>query len=136
MKKLTKQKVLTVRKKLKPLLSLKRKYKTTYTDIKKYFKMLNLGIFDNKLSSFNQIEIKELKYSKCMGQVIQFEWKRKGTKLYKLEMDKQYDTKKDFLETLAHEMVHLYQFLTNDTGNHNKLFYSFAPKLKYIGLKL
>ena len=136
MKKLTKQKVLTVRKKLKPLLSLKRKYNTTYTDIKKYFKMLNLGIFDNKLSSFNQIEIKELKYSKCMGQVIQFEWKRKGTKLYKLEMDKQYNTKKDFLETLAHEMVHLYQFLTNDTGNHNKLFYSFAPKLKYIGLKL
>ena len=136
MKKLTKQKVLTVRKKLKPLLSLKRKYNTTYTDIKKYFKMLNLGIFDNKLSSFNQIEIKELKYSKCMGQVIQFEWKRKGTKLHKLEMDLQYNTKKDFLETLAHEMVHLYQFLNNDTGNHNKLFYSFAPKLKYIGLKL
>ena len=134
--KVTKQKVLTVRKKLKPLLSLKRKYNTTYTDIKKYFKMLNLGIFDNKLSSFNQIEIKELKYSKCMGQVIQFEWKRKGTKLYKLEMDKKYDTKKDFLETLAHEMVHLYQFLNNDTGNHNKLFYSLAPKLKYIGLKL
>ena len=134
--KVTKQKVLTVRKKLKPLLSLKRKYNTTYTDIKKYFKMLNLGIFDNKLSTFNQIEIKELKYSRCMGQVIQFEWKRKGTKLYKLEMDKQYDNKKDFLETLAHEMVHLYQFLNNDTGNHNKLFYSFAPKLKYIGLKL
>lgn len=98
--------------------------------------MLNLGIFNNKLSTFNQIEIKELKYSRCMGQVIQFEWKRKGTKLYKLEMDKQYDNKKDFLETLAHEMVHLYQFLNNDTGNHNKLFYSFAPKLKYIGLKL
>ena len=134
--KVTKQKVLTVRKKLKPLLSLKRKYNTTYTDIKKYFKMLNLGIFDNKLSSFNQIEIKELKYSKCMGQVIQFEWKRKGTKLHKLEMDLQYNTKKDFLETLAHEMVHLYQFLNNDTGNHNKLFYSFAPKIKSIGLKL
>ena len=134
--KVTKQKVLTVKKKLKPLLSLKRKYNTTYTDIKKYFKMLNLGIFDNKLSSFNQIEIKELKYSRCMGQVIQFEWKRKGTKLHKLEMDLQYNTKKDFLETLAHEMVHLYQFLNNDTGNHNKLFYSFAPKLKYIGLKL
>lgn len=134
--KVTKQKVLTVKKKLKPLLSSNRKYNTTYTDIKKYFTMLNQGIFDNKLGSFNDIEIKELKYSKCMGQVIQLEWKRKGTKMYKLEMDKKYDTKKDFLETLAHEMVHLYQFLTNDTGNHNKLFYSFSPKLQYIGLKL
>jgi hypothetical protein len=134
--KVTKQKVLTVKKKLKPLLSLKSKYNTTYTDIKKYFKMLNLGIFDNKLSSFNQIEIKKLKYSKCMGQVIQFEWKRKGTRIHKLEMDIQYNTKKDFVETLAHEMVHLYQFLINDTGNHNKLFYSFAPKIESIGLKL
>jgi len=34
-------------------------------------------------------------------------------------------------------MVHLYQFThVNDTGNHNKLFYSFEPKLKYVGLKL
>jgi hypothetical protein len=135
--KVTKQKVLTVKKKLKPLLSLKSKYKTTYKDIKKFFKMLNLGIFDNKLTPFNDIEIKELKYQKCMGQVVMFEYKGKGTKLFKLEMDKYYDSKRDFLDTLAHEMVHLYQFThVNDSGNHNKLFYSFRPKLKYVGLKL
>lgn len=137
MLKVKKQKVLTVKKKLKPLLSLKSKYKTTYKDIKKFFKMLNVGIFDNKLSPFNDIEIKELKYQKCLGQVVMFEYKGKGTKLYKLEMDKVYDSKRDFLDTLAHEMVHLYQFThCNDTGNHNKLFYSFKPMLKSIGLKL
>jgi len=135
--KITKQKVLIVKKKLKPLLSLKSKYKTTYKDIKKFFKMLNLGIFDNKLAPFNDIEIKELKYQRCMGQVVMFEYKGKGTKLFKLEMDKYYDSKRDFLDTLAHEMVHLYQFThVNDSGNHNKLFYSFRPKLKYVGLKL
>ena len=133
----TKQKVLTVKKKLKPLLSSKSKYKTTYKDIKKFFKMLNLGIFNNKLSPFNDIEIKELKYQKCMGQVVMFEYKGKGTRGYKLEMDKHYDSKRDFLDTLAHEMVHLYQFThLNDSGNHNKSFYSFRPKLKYVGLKL
>ncbi len=133
----TKQKVLTVKKKLKPLLSLKSKYKTTYKDIKKFFKMLNLGIFDNKLSPFNDIEIKELKFQRCMGQVVMYEYKGKGTRVYKLEMDKYYDSKRDFLDTLAHEMVHLYQFThLNDTGNHNKSFYSFRPKLKYVGLKL
>jgi hypothetical protein len=135
--KVTKQKVLNVRKKLKPLLSLKSKYKTTYKDIKKFFKMLNEGIFDNKLSPFNDIEIKELKYQRCMGQVVMYEYKGKGTRFYKLEMDKYYDNKRDFLDTLAHEMVHLYQFThLNDSGNHNKLFYSFKPKLKYVGLKL
>ena len=133
----TKQKVLTVKKKLKPLLSLKSKYKTTYKDIKKFFKMLNLGIFDNKLSPFNDIEIKELKFQRCMGQVVMYEYKGKGTRVYKLEMDKYYDSKRDFLDTLAHEMVHLYQFThLNDTGNHNKSFYNFRPKLKYVGLKL
>ena len=135
--KVTKQKVLTVKKKLKPLLSSKEKYKTTYKDIKNFFKMLNLGIFNNKLIPFNDIEIKELKYQRCMGQVIQLDFKRKGTRVHKLEMDIKYDNKKDFLETLAHEMVHLYQFTQiNDNGAHNKLFYSFKPKLKSVGLKL
>ena len=135
--KVAKKKVLTVKKKLMPLLSLKEKYSTTYKDIKKFFKILNEGLFNNKLSPFNDIEIKELKYQKCMGQVIQLDSKRKGTRVHKLEMDTKYDTKKDFLDTLAHEMVHLYQFTQlNDNGAHNKLFYSFSPKLKVVGLKL
>jgi hypothetical protein len=135
--KVAKKKVLTVKKKLMPLLSLKEKYLTTYKDIKKFFKILNEGLFNNKLSPFNDIEIKELKYQKCMGQVIQLDSKRKGTRVHKLEMDTKYDTKKDFLDTLAHEMVHLYQFTQlNDNGAHNKLFYSFSSKLKVVGLKL
>ena len=135
--KVAKKKVLTVKKKLMPLLSLKEKYSTTYKDIKKFFKILNEGLFDNKLIPFNDIEIKELKYQRCMGKVIQLDSKRKGTRVHKLEMDTKYDTKKDFLDTLAHEMVHLYQFTQlNDNGAHNKLFYSFSSKLKVVGLKL
>jgi hypothetical protein len=135
--KVAKKKVLTVKKKLMPLLSLKEKYSTTYKDIKKFFKILNEGLFDNKLIPFNDIEIKELKYQRCMGQVIQLDSKRKGTRVHKLEMDTKYNTKKDFLDTLAHEMVHLYQFTQlNDNAAHNKLFYSFSSKLKVVGLKL
>ena len=34
-----------------------------------------------------------------------------------------------FLDTLCHEMVHLYQMQNlGDTGNHNKLFWSFEKK--------
>ena len=39
----------------------KRKYKTTYKDIKKYFIMLNELIFDNKLSPFNKVMIKQIR---------------------------------------------------------------------------
>ena len=48
-----------------------------------------------------------------------------------------YRNKKEFVETLAHEMIHLWQMNhKGDTGNHNKLFYSFRPKLNRLGLDL
>jgi hypothetical protein len=132
-------KKLKVRKLLKRELSVKSDYTTTYKDIKKYFKMLNEAVFDNKLSPFNEIIIKQIRDKKkyCYGLVEILEWKRKGTRVYRLQMQPQYKSKKDFVDTLGHEMVHLYQMANlGDTGNHNKLFYSFGPKLNEIGLQL
>ena len=132
-------KKLKVRKLLKRELSVKSDYTTTYKDIKKYFKMINEAVFDNKLSPFNEIIIKQIRDKKkyCYGLVEILEWKRKGTRVYRLQMQPQYKSKKDFVDTLGHEMVHLYQMANlGDTGNHNKLFYSFGPKLNEIGLKI
>ena len=132
-------KKLKVKKLLKRELSIKSEYTTTYKDIKKYFKMLNGAVFDGKLSSFNEIIIKQIRdrKKKCYGLVEILEWKRKGTRVYRLQMQPQYKSKKDFVDTLGHEMVHLYQMANlGDTGNHNKLFYSFGPKLNEIGLKI
>ena len=132
-------KKLKVKKLLKRELSIKSEYITTYKDIKKYFKMLNDAVFDGKLSPFNEIIIKQIRDRKkyCYGLVEILEWKRKGTRVYRLQMQPQYKSKKDFVDTLGHEMVHLYQMANaGDTGNHNALFYSFKPKLKQIGLTL
>ena len=132
-------KKLKVKKLLKIELSIKSEYTTTYKDIKKYFKMLNDAVFDGKLSPFNEIIIKQIRDRKkyCYGLVEILEWKRKGTRVYRLQMQPQYKSKKDFVDTLGHEMVHLYQMANlGDTGNHNKLFYSFGPKLNEIGLKI
>ena len=132
-----KTKALKLKRKLKRELSGKRKYISTYKDIKTFFKLFNSALFDNKLSPFGQVEIKDLKRQKCIGQVVVLEWKRAGTRLYKLEMLPSYPNKKDFLDTLIHEMVHLYQMQNlGDTGNHNDLFWSFEPKVNYIGLRL
>lgn len=130
-----------VKKILKRELASRRKYKTTYKDIKKFFAIINKSVFKNKLSPFNDVLIKKIykdeskKY--CYGQVIAFDYKRKGTRAYHLEMLPEYHNKKEFVDTLGHEMVHLYQMANKgDTGNHNKLFYSFRPKLNAIGLDL
>jgi hypothetical protein len=122
---------------LKKEFSVKRKYLTKYKDIKVWFKHINDTVFEGKLSPFGQVEIKNLAKEKCIGQVVTLEWKRKGTRLFRLEMLPDYPEKKDFLDTLVHEMVHLYQMQNlGDTGNHNDLFWSFQPKVSYIGLQL
>ena len=130
-----------VKKILKRDLSIRKRYKTTYKDIKKYFTIINKSVFNDLLSPFNEILIKKIYRDEskryCWGQVICHEWKRKGTKQYWLEMLPEYRDKRDFVETLGHEMVHLYQMANiGDTGNHNKVFYSFRPKLNKIGLDI
>ena len=132
-----KSKALKLRRKLKREISSKRKYVTKYKDIKEYFKLFNNAIFNKKLSPFGEVEIKDLARQKCIGQVVVLELKRAGTRLYKLEMLPSYPDKKDFLDTLIHGMVHLYQMQNlGDTGNHNDLFWSFESKVNYIGLRL
>ena len=137
----TKTKKSQVKKILKRELASRKKYKTTYKDIKHYFDIINKAVFDNVLSPFNDILIKKIYRDKtkkyCYGQVVVWEWKRKGTRVFHLEMLPEYRNKKDFVDTLGHEMVHLYQMANvGDSGNHNKLFYSFRPKLNAIGLDL
>ena len=138
-KKLDKNK--RVKKVLKRELASNRKYKTTYKDIKKYFKVLNKALFKNILQPFNDIQIKKIYKDEskkfCYGQVTTWIWERKGTQQFWLEMLPTYRNKKEFVETLAHEMIHLWQMnIKGDTGNHNKIFYSFRPKLNKLGLDL
>ena len=138
-KKLDKNK--RVKKVLKRELASNRKYKTTYKDIKKYFNVINKALFKNLLQPFNDIQIKKIYKDEskkfCYGQVTTWVWERKGTQQFWLEMLPTYRNKKEFVETLAHEMIHLWQMnIKGDTGNHNKLFYSFRPKLNKLGLDL
>jgi hypothetical protein len=138
-KKLDKNK--RVKKVLKRELASNRKYKTTYKDIKKYFNVLNKALFKNILQPFNDIQIKKIYKDEtkkfCYGQVTTWVWERKGTQQFWLEMLPSYRNKKEFVETLAHEMIHLWQMnIKGDTGNHNKLFYSFRPKLNKLGIDL
>ena len=138
-KKLDKNK--RVKKVLKRELASNRKYKTTYKDIKKYFNVINKALFKNILQPFNDIQIKKIYKDEtkkfCYGQVTTWMWERKGTQQFWLEMLPTYRNKKEFVETLAHEMIHLWQMnIKGDTGNHNKIFYSFRPKLNKLGLDL
>jgi hypothetical protein len=112
-----------------------RKYIVTYKDIKKYFKYFNKILFKDKLNSFNDIQIKRL--GKASGQCVENVSYTKGTSFFVLEMMPKYKNKTEFLNTLSHEMVHLWQqTVMKDTGNHNKLFFSFKSRFKKLNLTL
>ena len=112
-----------------------KKYAATYKDIKKFFIYFNKILFDDKLNSFNDIQIKRL--VKASGRCVENISYSKGTSFFVLEMMPKYKNKTEFLNTLSHEMVHLWQqTVMKDTGNHNKLFFSFKPKFKKLNLTL
>ena len=120
---------------LKESYNLKTSYKTTYKDIKKYFKYFNNILFKDKLNNFNDIKIKKL--NNFSGQCVENISYYKGTSFFVLELKPRYKNKVEFLNTLSHEMLHLWQqTIMHDNGKHNKLFFSFKNKFKKLNLTL
>ena len=120
---------------LKETKDTEKKYVTTYKEIKKYFKIFNKSLFKEKLNTFNDVKIKQI--IQGSGQCVEYLSYRKGTSFFVLEMMPKYKNKLEFLNTLAHEMVHLWQqTVMKDTGNHNRLFFSFKSKFKKLNLHL
>jgi len=112
-----------------------KKYITTYRDIKRYFKYFNKILFKDELNSFNDIKIKKI--FKASGQCVENFSYYKGTSFFVLEMLPKYKNKIEFLNTLSHEMVHLWQqTIKKDNGTHNKFFFSFKNKFKKLNLTL
>ena len=112
----------------------KKKFITNYKDIKRYFKYFNNILFKDELNFFNDIKIKKMN---CSGQCVENISYYKGTKFYVLELKPGYKNKMEFLNTLSHEMLHLWQqTVKRDTGRHNKLFFSFKNKFKKLNLTL
>jgi len=109
-------------------------YVTSRRAIDLWFRYINRAVFDNQLSNFHKITIKKW-IKQAVGQVCAYP--DINPTRFELDMLKKYNTKRDFIETLAHEMIHLYQMsVKNNSGNHNSMFYSFKPRFKFIGLAL
>jgi len=136
-KKITKDNYIIRTKKriLKDTADCQKKYITNFKDIRNYFKIFNKSLFKNELNPFNDVKIKRI--VRGSGQCVEYISYRKGTNFFVLEMMPKYKNKMEFLNTLSHEMVHLWQqTIKKDTGNHNKLFFSFRNKFKRLNLKL
>lgn len=126
-------------------------FKPTVAQAQSWFNILNRGLFNSRLTL---PEIKLRRLTDCYGQCICI-WDARKVKSvnqraipvdkiphpeieFRIELLKKYDTWKDFIETLAHEMVHLYQMTIDRDiySNHNANFYRWRNRFKSLGLGL
>jgi len=126
-------------------------FKPTLNQTKYWFRIINKEIFDSKLKR-PRITVSQKK--QVMGQCVakwdsriigrKGEWDQKKipyhnpTINYLIEMHHRFDTWRDYIETLAHEMIHLYQMtvIKDPTANHNDSFYQWKNRFKKFGLNL
>ena len=121
----------------------------TVEQCQSWFRTLNRGMFGGNLTEPTLIVRRMLNdWGLCIA-----DWDnrkcRKGTfnqKVipyhvpidYRIELHNKFPRWKDFIETLAHEMIHLYQMQVwkDPYSNHNSNFYSWRKYLKSHGLRL
>lgn len=108
-----------------------------------WFDFFNKEIFDNNLYPFDEIVIKRTRgyYGQCEHwyewELIDDEWLKVNT--YVLTLRESLDFK-EYLGTLGHEMVHLYQSQIMETEmlehTSDPIFYEFQEKFNKFGIEI
>lgn len=97
-------------------------YHPVEDDINLWFRIINQEVFKNSLPEFHEIEIRRRR--KVWAQCIVLD-----DDTVKLSMNNKFHNKKQFVNILAHEMVHLWEWTTYETMGHGEKFKSWKPKL-------
>ncbi len=109
------------------------KFVTTPKKVTKWFNKLNHVIFEDVLTPFSKITVKDTK--KNWGCIRYYAYKTNPK--ISIHIHKKFVNKWFFINILAHEMVHKWQVeIIQDTGNHNKHFFSWRPIFALHGLDL
>lgn len=108
-------------------------YETTVEDCRKWFNILNRELFDETLPPVDEIDIR---WRRGAHAWYDYDEKKPGTGTARLLMNKRYKSKQFFVEVLAHEMVHHYQYIYNEEMGHGSSFLKWRDKFNKKGLSL
>lgn len=108
-------------------------YETTVEDCQKWFNILNRELFDASLPPVNEIDIR---WRRGAHAWYDYDETRPGAGTSKLLMNKRYKSKQFFVEVLAHEMIHHYQYIYNEEVGHGSSFVKWRDKFNKKGLSL
>jgi hypothetical protein len=121
--------------KLAKLLSTKEhyEYETTVEDCQRWFNILNRELFNESLPQVDEIDIR---WRRGAHAWYDYDQTNPGTGTARLLMNKRYKSKQFFVEVLAHEMVHHYQYIYNEEVGHGSSFLKWRDKFNKKGLNL
>lgn len=108
-------------------------YETTIEDCRLWFNVLNSELFNNSLPPIKEIDIR---WRRGAHAWYDYDDTKPGTGTAKLLMNKRYKSKQFFVEVLAHEMVHHYQYINNEEVGHGSSFLKWRDKFIKKGLNL
>lgn len=112
-------------------------YETTYEDVEKWFRILNREVFDGALREVDEIDIRWRRGTYAYYHyTYEADPKKPKYEYTKLCMNKRYKSKQFFVEVLAHELVHHYQFINGESTSHGPTFCRWSDKFNKKGLKL
>lgn len=120
------------RKQLKQLTYESPKFRPNVEDVEQWFTILNEQMFGNKLQPFGKITFKRSRHFHALFHY----FPRKDNKPTELEIDRIFDNKKFFVEILAHEMIHLFQYQYKEPLGHGPSFWVWDENFKIKGLRL
>jgi len=110
-------------------------YYTTEEDCMKWFRIINREVFDNTLKPVDEIDIRWRRGAHAYYESI-IDIDDSDYLLTRLCMNKRYSSKKFFVEVLAHELVHHYQFLNYRKADHGDTFMEWTEAFNKKGLRL
>lgn len=100
--------------------------------ITRWTNILNREIFNNKIHPFHDISIKRKR--DCHAEHIG--WVHDEFFYGELSFNNKFSNKTEFIYTLAHEMVHQWQWMSFQRTNHGKTFMKWKNKLNNFEIPL
>jgi|GEM_PF-1676648 len=111
------------------------RFRPTHDDVVKWFRILNREMFNSSLKTIPEIDIRVRR-----GTHAYFCWtidtKNRDYVYPKICINKIYASKKQFVEVLAHEMIHYHQVLHNNPPGHGPNFHEWTETFNKKGLRL
>lgn len=108
-------------------------FEPTIEDCEKWFKILNHELFNNQLPAVDEFDVR---WRRGAYAWYDYDERFPGQGTAKLLMNKRYKSKQFFVEVLAHEMVHHYQYINNEDVGHGSSFLKWRDKFNKKGLNL